>query len=126
MPALHGYSPAAVLARLCRKSSPLARAERLTLDRDCRSVIIVPTSLIVSTHNRRLHEMHKPAQEKPAKDLPQSGYAVVVDGQIKTEFKTKEGAQNGARDLKRRFPMLQIKVYDAETKLIQEIELVRA
>ena len=70
--------------------------------------------------------MHKPAQEKPTKDLPQSGYAVVVDGQIKTEFKTKEGAQNGARDLKRRFPMLQIKVYDAETKHIQDIELVKA
>ena len=70
--------------------------------------------------------MLKPAQEKPAKDLPQSGYAVVVDGQVKTEFKTKEGAQNGARDLKRRFPMLQIKVYDAETKLIQDIELARA
>jgi hypothetical protein len=70
--------------------------------------------------------MLKPAHEKPAKDLPQSGYAVVVDGQIKTEFKTKEGAQNGARDLKRRFPMLQIKVYDAETKLIHDIELARA
>ena len=63
---------------------------------------------------------------KPVQDLPQSGYAVVVDGQVKTEFKTKEGAQNGARDLKRRFPMLQIKVYDAETKLIQDIELARA
>jgi hypothetical protein len=70
--------------------------------------------------------MLKPAQEKLAKDLPQSGYAIVVDGQIKTEFKTKEGAQNGARDLKRRFPMLQIKVYDAETKHIQDIELAKA
>ena len=68
----------------------------------------------------------KPAQEKPAKDLPQSGYAVVVDGQIKTEFKTKEGAENGARDLKRRFPMLQIKVYDAATRQEQEIALAKA
>jgi hypothetical protein len=68
-----------------------------------------------------LHEMLKPVQE-----LPQSGYAVVVDGQVKTEFKTKEGAQNGARDLKRRFPMLQIKVYDAETKHALDIELLKA
>lgn len=66
-------------------------------------------------------KMHKPIQE-----LPHSGYAVVVDGQIKTEFKTKEGAQNGARDLKRRFPMLQIKVYDAETKHTLDIELAKA
>jgi hypothetical protein len=63
---------------------------------------------------------------KPVQDLPQSGYAVIVDGQVKTEFKTKEGAQNGARDLKRRFPMLQIKVYDAETKHIEDIELAKA
>jgi hypothetical protein len=69
---------------------------------------------------------NKPAQDKSGKDLPLSGYAVVVDGQIKTEFKTKEGAHNGAHDLKRRFPMLQIKVYDAETKQVHDIELARA
>ncbi|WP_315741783.1 MULTISPECIES: hypothetical protein [unclassified Bradyrhizobium] len=83
--------------------------------------------------------MPKPAQEKSvqeksaqdksskdmSKDLSQGGYAVVVDGQVKTEFKTKEGAQNGARDLKRRFPMLQIKVYDVATRQEQEIELAR-
>ena len=63
---------------------------------------------------------------KPAQELPQSGYAVVVDGQVKTEFKTQEGAQNGARDLKRRFPMLQIKVYDAATRQVYEVDLARA
>jgi hypothetical protein len=63
---------------------------------------------------------------KPAQELPQSGYAVVVDGQVKTEFTTPEGAQNGARDLKRRFPMLQIKVYDAATRQVYEVEPARA
>lgn len=63
---------------------------------------------------------------KPPQELPHSGYAVVVDGQIKTEFKTKDGAENGARDLKRRFPMLQIRVYDAETKHTQDVELAKA
>ena len=58
--------------------------------------------------------------------MPLTGYAVMVDGQIKTEFKTKEGAHNGARDLKRRFPMLQIKVYDADAREAQVIELARA
>lgn len=67
----------------------------------------------------------KLAQDKLANDLPQSGYAVVVDGQIKTEFKTKDGAENGARDLKRRFPMLQIKVYDAATRETHEVALAR-
>jgi hypothetical protein len=40
--------------------------------------------------------MHKTTQE-----LPKTGYALVVDGRLKTEFETKEGAQNGAEELKR-------------------------
>jgi hypothetical protein len=59
-------------------------------------------------------------------ELPTSGYALVVDGQMKTEFKTKDRAVNAARDLKSRFPMLQVKVYDAETKRSDEIELAAA
>jgi hypothetical protein len=42
---------------------------------------------------------------------------------MKTEFKTKDGALKAARDLKNRFPRLQIKVYDAEEKRSEEIEL---
>jgi hypothetical protein len=55
-----------------------------------------------------------------------SGYALVVDGQMKTEFKTKDGALKAARDLKNRFPRLQVKVYDAEEKRSEEIELPTA
>ena len=55
--------------------------------------------------------------------LPTSGYVLIVDGHIKNEFKTKEGAEKGARELKSRFPMLQIKVYNAEAKVSEEITL---
>jgi hypothetical protein len=55
--------------------------------------------------------------------LPTSGYALIVDGHIKNEFKTKEAAEKGAKDLKSRFPMLQIKVYNAEAKVSEEIAL---
>jgi hypothetical protein len=55
-----------------------------------------------------------------------SGYALVVDGQMKTEFKTKDGAIKAARDLKSRIPRLQVKVYDAEAKRSEEIELPAA
>ncbi|WP_461315231.1 hypothetical protein [Bradyrhizobium embrapense] len=41
---------------------------------------------------------------------------MIIDGQVKTEFKTREGAEAGARDLKRRFPVLQVRLYDAEAK----------
>jgi hypothetical protein len=55
--------------------------------------------------------------------LPAKGFAVVVDGLIKTEFETREGATNGARELKGRFPALEIKIYDAGAKSDQEVVL---
>ena len=59
-------------------------------------------------------------------DLPTSGYALIVDGHAKLEFKTEDLAVQAAKDLKTRFPNLQIKVYDAETKRAEQIELAPA
>jgi hypothetical protein len=41
-------------------------------------------------------------------ELPKTGFAVEIDGRIKAEFNTREGAENGAVELKRRFPALRI------------------
>ena len=57
------------------------------------------------------------------RELPIMGYALEVDGRMKTEFKTREGARIGAQELKRRFPMLRIKIYDAETRTKEEIQI---
>jgi hypothetical protein len=46
-------------------------------------------------------------------ELPKSGFALEIDGRLKTEFSTREGAERGATELKRRFPMLQIRILDA-------------
>jgi hypothetical protein len=48
-------------------------------------------------------------------ELPKTGFAIEIDGRLKTEFATREGAEHGAIELKRRFPMLQIRIYDAGT-----------
>ena len=45
---------------------------------------------------------------------------------MKAEFKMKDGALKTARDLKNRFPRLQVKIYDAEKKRSEEIELPAA
>jgi hypothetical protein len=58
--------------------------------------------------------------------VPTDGYVLVVDGQMKAEFKMKDGALKAARDLKSRIPRLQVKVYDAEEKRSEEIELPAA
>ncbi len=64
-----------------------------------------------------------PRDNKAVTERPQTGYALIVDGQIKSEFASQDGAFKAATDLKRRFPMLQVKVYDAETR---RSELVQA
>jgi hypothetical protein len=58
----------------------------------------------------------------PSKQLPTTGFALEVDGRIKTEFDTREGAESGAIALKRRFPDLQVRVYDASTKSRHEVQ----
>ena len=58
--------------------------------------------------------------------LPTSGFALIVDGLAKREFDTQDRALKAARELKARFPMLQVKVYDAESKQSETIELAAA
>ena len=73
---------------------------------------------------QRTQRMSAPApMPKAGTGLPTSGYTLVVDGQAKTEFDTHDHALKAARDLKGRLPMLQVKVYDAEKKLSETIEL---
>jgi hypothetical protein len=67
-----------------------------------------------------------PAPVRATTEPPTSGYVLVVDGQMKAEFKTKDGALKVAKDLKNRIPRLQVKVYDAEEKRSEEIELPAA
>ena len=49
-----------------------------------------------------------------------------MDGQAKKEFDTCNRALKSARELKGRFPMLQVKVFDAESKQSETIELAPA
>jgi hypothetical protein len=61
-----------------------------------------------------------------APQLPIAGYAIEVDCRLKIELESKEGALAGGEELKKRFPMLQIKIYDAQTKTRDEIYLRRS
>ena len=56
-----------------------------------------------------------------AQELPDRGYALEVDGRMKAEFATRDGAKAGGEELKRRFPTLQVRIYDAQTKTREEI-----
>jgi len=75
------------------------------------------------------HPMKKPRlMELPAHDEPQAttihradlapshGFVLEIDGRMKKQFETESDARTEALQLKSRFPMLQVKVYDAVGK----------
>ncbi|WP_334528578.1 hypothetical protein [Bradyrhizobium sp. AZCC 2230] len=84
------------IGRLRKFDAVLARSGRLTLTK-------TPVTKLV----------REPKMPKSSRNLPTSGYAIMIDGLVKTEFATRDGVEIAARDLKRRFPMLQVKIYDA-------------
>ena len=73
-----------------------------------------PSFSTTSLHNG--NDMVAATREPPA-----SGYALEVDGRLKAEFATRDGARAGGEELKKRFPMLQIRIYDAQTNAREEI-----
>ena len=76
---------------------------------------------------QRTQRMSTPGPiSKASVGLPTSGYALIVDGQAKKEFDTQDPALKSARELKGRFPNLQVKVFNAETKQSETIELAAA
>jgi len=48
--------------------------------------------------------------------MPSSGFILEVDGRMKKQFDSESGARAEALELKTRFPMLQVNVYDAVGK----------
>jgi hypothetical protein len=61
----------------------------------------------------------EPEQSKaPRADRPPTeGFVMVVDSHFKSEFDTAEAAEESGYELKANYPMLQIEIYDAATKV---------
>jgi hypothetical protein len=59
----------------------------------------------------------EPKQVTRADRPPAEGFVVVVDGHFKSEFDTADSAEVSGRQLKSTYPMLQIEIYDAATKV---------
>jgi hypothetical protein len=74
---------------------------------------------------REKRRMAAPASARSTKASTEpmtSGFALMVDGHIKASFESKDSAFEAGRELKARFPHLQIKIFDAEEKRSEEIE----
>ena len=59
----------------------------------------------------------EPKKATRADRPPAEGFVVVVDGHFKSEFDTADAAEVSGRKLKSTYPMLQVEIYDAATKV---------
>lgn len=60
----------------------------------------------------------------PRADIPPTdGFSVEVDGKLKSHFPTSEGAFAAGMEIKKRFPFVQIKIYDAKERTRTLVEL---
>ena len=48
--------------------------------------------------------------------LPTEGYILEIDGKFKTEYKTSDAAMKAGLELKKKYPYLQVIVYDANER----------
>ena len=78
----------------------------------CRDMMRVPMK-------KPARSIDEPEQKKaPRADRPPAeGFVVIVDGHFKSEFDTVEAAEASGRELKSTYPMLQIEIYDAATRV---------
>jgi hypothetical protein len=63
-----------------------------------------------------VHDEAQPTNIARADVTPKNGYILEVDGRMKDRFESESDARSKAIQLKARFPMLQIKIYDAVEK----------
>lgn len=59
----------------------------------------------------------------PANTIPSTGYILEVDGKFKSEFETSDVATKSALDLKKKYPQIQVNVYDAKENVRTLVEL---
>ena len=58
--------------------------------------------------------------------LPTEGYVLEIDGKFKTKYETSEQAMKAGLELKKKYPQIQVKVYDAKKRTRTPVELSNA
>ena len=67
-------------------------------------------------------EQQQPRNIQRADIAPEKGYAMVVDGHYKSNFPEDSAAKKAATELLARYPMLQVRTYDAKAKTLTIVE----
>lgn len=75
-------------------------------------------------HGEEMMEEARPRNMRP-NSSPTEGFSLEVDGKIKSQHPTAEAATAIAAELKRKFPVLQVTVYDAVAKTRTPVEAAK-
>ena len=66
---------------------------------------------------KKISKTEQPEGERPGHQQPDTErYQLQIDRQTKRSFKTPEAARSAALEIKSRFPVLQVSIYDSATK----------
>lgn len=57
--------------------------------------------------------------------LPTEGYSLEVDGKLKAQFPEHKSALEAGTALKKQFPSIQVKIYDAKERTLTPINLTK-
>lgn len=100
-------------AKTARKTSAIATA------RKTEPLTLPPAKSVAPSAAKPAPVAHKASESTPPRaDLPPAeGFALLVDGHFKSSFGDLKGAKAAASELKGRFPMLRVEIYDATKKI---------
>jgi hypothetical protein len=82
----------------------------------------------------KAHRLKNPTMEPDGEDekrpknltanvLPTDGYGLEIDGRVKSQYDTAEAATNAGLELKKKYPFIQIAVFDAKKRTRTIVEL---
>ena len=79
-----------------------------------------PEKLLTANY---LQNKKVPCKNPPANILSTEGYVLEVDGKFKTEYESSEPAKKAGLELKKKYPHIQVKVYDAKKRTRMPVAL---
>lgn len=88
----------------------------------------LPITLKANRSKNTTIEQHVGDDENRPKNLkanvlPTEGYGLEIDGRVKSQYDTVEAAANAGLELKRKYPFIQIVVFDAKERTRTVVEL---
>jgi hypothetical protein len=79
----------------------------------------------MSKTHMELFEERRPPDAR-ADLLPTEGYSVEVDGKLKAQYSAPESAFDAGIEIKKRFPFVQVRIYNAKERTRTPVDLPEA